>query len=131
MAKQQKLNINFAELTDLDLYGFRDRLLTERAKIEEEWADELASFADDTFDQYSFWGARKLKKLGKKYAKKTVGLNYIYELTMKEIAKRDKYKEEQRYSGNGAVYYTGSESDEEFLEKEDLITKTYKSRLDN
>lgn len=126
---KETLNLNFAELTDLDLYGLRDRLLVERAKIEDAWSDELASFAGDNFDPYTFWGARKLKKLGKKYAKKTMGLNYLYEQTLIEIEKRETYKEQQRYSGKGG-YYTGSESDEEFLEKEELITKTYKSRIE-
>ena len=48
---------------------------------------------------------------------------------MKAKEKREAYKEQQRYSGKGG-YYTGSESDEEFLEKEEAILQMLKTVFD-
>lgn len=128
MAKQESLVVNFAEMTDDELYAFRDNLATVRAQIDEEWAAELASFASgDDFDPYSRSGERKIKKLAKKYANKTVGLNYLRDLTFEEIAKRDRYKEQQMYVKGG---YGKILSEEEFLEREEIKTKAYKSRIE-
>ena len=124
--KEETLHINFAEMSDDELFEFRDWLQTEKTIIDDEWADELKSITGSTFDPYTRKGERLLKKLGKKYADKSVGVVYLQELVADEFAKRKKFKEEQRYLGKGEVK---DESVDEFLEKEGIITDTYRSRI--
>lgn len=129
MAKEPELNINLASFSDDELYAFRDRLSLERAKIDDEWAKELEKITSvENFDPYTFWGERKIKKLGKKFAERTAGLTYLQEVTADELSKRAKYKEEQRYSGKGKFRYA-EESEEEFLEKEEIKTESYKKEI--
>ena len=125
--KEVTLNVNFAEMTDEELYAFRDKLIEIREKMDDEWAKELASFAGEDFDQYSFWGERKMKKLAKKHAKRTCGLVYLQEVLSNEFRRRDKYKEEQMYAGKLKRTY---ESEEDFLERESIKTQSYKSKIE-
>jgi hypothetical protein len=95
--------------------------------FDDEWAKELKIISSvEGFDPYSFWGERKIKKLAKKHAQKTSGLIYLEGLTAEEIRKRDKYKEEQMYSGKGK-YKGYTMSTEEFLEREQIKTESYKT----
>lgn len=127
MAKQETLMVNFPEMTDDELYAFRDKLSVLHARFDDEWAKELKIISSvEGFDPYSFWGERKIKKLAKKHAQKTSGLIYLEGLTAEEIRKRDKYKEEQMYSGKGK-YKGYTMSTEEFLEREQIKTESYKT----
>ena len=130
MKKEQKLNLNLAEYTDEKLYGFRDWIQTQNEIVMDEWATELKEKTGTVnFDPYSFSGERKLKKIAKKYAGPLSGLEYLQELVGVEIAKRNKYKEEQRYIGRGEE--AKHESLEEFLQKEAIKTKSYKNRIED
>lgn len=124
--KEETLHINFAEMSDDELFEFRDWLQTEKTTIDDEWAEELKNITGPSFDPYTRKGERILKKLGKKYAEKSMGVIYLQELTIDEISKRKKFKEEQRYLGKGDKK---EESIDEFLEKEGIITDTYRSRI--
>ncbi len=127
VAKNEGLIVNFAELTDEELYALRDNLARHHAIYDDEWAKELKEIASvPNFDQYSFWGERKIKKLAKKYAQKTEGLTYLEKLTMEEIFKRDKFKEEQMYSGKG-THENQEMSVDEFIEREQIKTESYKT----
>ena len=57
-----------------------------------------------------------------------MGLSYLEELVAEEMKKREKYKEEQMYiNGLGK---NGSMSEAEFLEREQIITESYKSKIE-
>ena len=124
--KTQSLIVNFAEMSDDELIKFRNWLLTEKATIDDEWVDELQLVTKENIDPYSRKGERVLKKLGTKYAEKAEGLVYLQDLVADELAKRKKYREQQRYLGKSEVK---EESLEEFLEKEAIITDSYKSKI--
>ena len=117
-------------MSDSDIYAFREMLSVEREKIDDAWADEVAKVTAGDFDPYSSAGERMLKKIGKKYASEGSGIAYLQELVAIEIRKRDQYKEEQRYSGKGKFKDDFNMSEEEFLEREEIITKSYKSRIE-
>ena len=127
MAKEEKLVVNFAEFTDDELYVYRDKLAVERAKIEDIISKEVMTFVTPDFDPYTRSADRKMTKVAKKYIEMTSGLEYLEELTFKEIAKRKKFQDEQRYRGKG-VYR--NETEEEFLERETIITESYKTHHD-
>ncbi|MBO5344896.1 MAG: hypothetical protein IKB06_02600 [Clostridia bacterium] len=127
--KDEKLNLNLVDYSDERLFEFRDWIQAQGELVSEEWAEEVKQKTSGDFDPYSFFGARKLKKIAKKYAGQVSGLNYLRELVNTEIAKREKYNEEQRYIGRGQERI--NESMEEFLRKEESKTKTYKDRLED
>ena len=57
-----------------------------------------------------------------------MGLSYLEELLAEELKKRDKFKEEQMYlNGLGTK---GSMTEAEFLEREQIITESYKSKIE-
>ena len=127
MAKETTLMVNFPEMTDEELYAFRDKLSVLHAKFDDEWVEELKIISNqDGFDPYSYWGERKIKKLAKKHAQKTSGLLYLESLTAEELRKRDKFKEEQMYSGKGK-YAGRTMTTEEFIEREQIKTESYKT----
>ena len=128
--KEQRLHIKFPELSDDELYHLRDTLSVEREKIDDMWADEIGKLASEGLDHYTFSGRRMLKKVAKKYAKMGSGIAYLQELTLEEIRKRDKYKEEQKYTGKGKYKDDFNMTQEEFLEKEQIKTESYKSRIE-
>ena len=127
MAKEVKLEVNFAEFSDDELYAYRDRLAVEREKINDLISKEIMTFVTPDFDPYTRSADRKMTKVAKKYVEMTSGLEYLEDLTFQEIAKRKKFQEEQRYRGKG-IYR--DETEEEFLERETIITESYKTHRD-
>lgn len=128
--KKNTLNINLAEMSDSEIYAFREMLSVEREKIDDQWADEVGEVTKGDFDPYSTFAERKLKKIGKKYAEMGSGITYLQELVAEEIRKRDQYKEEQRYSGKNKFKNDFEMSQDEFLEREEIITQSYKSKIE-
>ena len=64
----------------------------------------------------------------KKFEDRDMGLSYLEELLAEEMKKRDKFKEEQMYlNGLGSK---GSMTEAEFLEREQIITESYKSKIE-
>ena len=127
--KEEHLVVNFAEMTDDELFSFREWLSTEREKINDEWAEIAGqTIGYKEFDPYTFSGEKKIKKLVKIYSEKTSGIDYLQELLVQEIDKRHKFKEEQKYSGTGAYRSLTEREKDSFMEKEQLKTKTYRAK---
>lgn len=128
MKKEVTLNINLAELTDDELLGFRNQLLTQREILTSDYAEEIKIQTQGDFDPYSRRGQKIIKKVVKKFSDRNMGLTYLEDVVADEIRKREKYKEEQRYVKGGKVDLGMTEK--EFLERERIITESYKSRID-
>lgn len=129
MAKSE-LNLNIAEIGDKELVVFRNELLMKQSEIEEAYAEDIAEISKgDDFDPYSRKGERQIKKIAKKYQDITTGVDYLLEVVNTELAKRDKYNEEQRYSGKSSFAYE-KQSESDFLKAEELKTMSHKAKLD-
>ena len=128
MGKESKLNINFAELTDDELLDFRNQLLIQREMLNSDYVEELRERTRGDFDPYTRRGEKVIKKVLKKFEDRDMGLSYLEELLAEEMKKRDKFKEEQMYlNGLGSK---GSMTEAEFLEREQIITESYKSKIE-
>ena len=90
---------------------------------------ELKRQTQGDFDPYSRRGVKVLKKVRNKFADRDLGLTFLEEVTADELRKRDKYNEEQRYLKGRSV--SDEMTEEEFLEREKIITEGYKSRLED
>lgn len=130
MEYEDLFTLNIINLSDEQLIELRNRLEFEHGKIAEEWSIELASFAKENFDPYSFWGKRKIEKLNKKYAPKTADILNLMEDIEKELFKRDRLKYQKMFDGKD-----NDEVDEidrnEFFEKEELKTLKHKQDLED
>ena len=128
MGKESKLNVNFAELTDDELLDFRNQLLIQREMLNSDYVEELKNRTRGDFDPYTRKGEKTIKKILKKFEDRDLGLSYLEELVAEEWKKRDKYKEEQMYiNGLGS---NGTMTEAEFLEREKIITESYKSKIE-
>ena len=128
MGRESKLNINFAELTDDELLDFRNQLLIQREMLNSDYVEELKERTRGDFDPYTRRGEKVIKKVLKKFEDRDMGLSYLEELLAEELKKRDKFKEEQMYlNGLGSK---GSMTEAEFLEREQIITESYKSKIE-
>ena len=128
MGKESKLNVNFAEMTDDELLDFRNQLLIQREMLSSDYVEELKNRTKGDFDPYSRRGEKVIKKVIKKFEDRDLGLSYLEELVGEEWKKRDKYKEEQMYiNGLGK---NGKMTEAEFLEREQIITEGYKSKIE-
>lgn len=128
MGRESKLNINFAELTDDELLDFRNQLLIQREMLNSDYVEELRERTRGDFDPYTRRGEKVIKKVLKKFEDRDMGLSYLEELLAEELKKRDKFKEEQMYlNGLGSK---GSMTEAEFLEREQIITESYKSKIE-
>ena len=128
MGKESKLNINFAELTDDELLDFRNQLLIQREMLNSDYVEELRERTRGDFDPYTRRGEKVIKKVLKKFEDRDMDLSYLEELLAEEMKKRDKFKEEQMYlNGLGSK---GSMTEAEFLEREQIITESYKSKIE-
>jgi len=114
---------------DDELIEFRNLLEIEYGKITDSWAEEFSGFIDEDFDPYTFSGERRVNKLNKKYTKESSDILVAIDLINEELNRREKYKEEQRYSGTSNFSY-GNESLDEFIEKEDLKTLSHKQDIE-
>ena len=128
MGRESKLMVNFAEMTDEELLDFRNQLLVQREMLNSDYVEELKERTRGDFDPYTRKGEKVIKKVIKKFADRDMGLSYLEELVAEEMKKREKYKEEQMYiNGLGK---NGSMSETEFLEREQIITESYKSKIE-
>ena len=128
MGRESKLNINFAELTDDELLDFRNQLLIQREMLNSDYVEELRERTRGDFDPYTRRGEKVIKKVLKKFEDRDMGLSYLEELLAEEMKKRDKFKEEQMYlNGLGTK---GLMTEAEFLEREQIITESYKSKIE-
>lgn len=128
MGKESKLNVNFAEMTDDELLDFRNQLLIQREMLSSDYVEELKNRTKGDFDPYSRRGEKVIKKVIKKFEDRDLGLSYLEKLVAEEWKKRDKYKEEQMYiNGLGK---NGTMTEAEFLEREQIITEGYKSKIE-
>lgn len=129
MAKKE-LDLNIANLSDKDLITLKNTLIIKEGEIEDAYTDDIAELSkDEDFDPYSRKGERMIKKAAKKYMEDIRGLDYMFEVVEKEIAKREKYNEEQRYSGKGTFSYK-NQTEDEFFESEEMKTMSYRSKID-
>ena len=120
---------NIADYTDEELKNFLNQIAMQRGVLQTQCADEMNQYLkDDGFDVYSFWGRRKVDKISKKYASIFAGADYLEETIKEEMKKREKFNEEQRYTGKSIV--KKEQSLEEFLEKEQDKTWAYKSKIE-
>lgn len=127
--KKTELNLNVAEISDKDLVIFRNELLMKESEIQEAYASDIAEISKGDFDPYSKKGEKQIQKIAKNYQDITTGVEYLLEVVNNEIAKREKFKEEQRYSGKSNFSY-GNQSESEFFESEELKTMAYRSKID-
>ena len=120
---------NIAEYTDEDLKDFLNQITMQRSVLQQKCADEMQVYlGNEKFDIYSRSGSRKINKISEKYAGYFIGADYLEDIIKTELAKREKYNEEQRYSGRSIVRREVSK--EEFLEKEQDKTWVYKSKIE-
>jgi hypothetical protein len=120
---------NIAEYTDEDLKNFLNEITMQRSVLEQKCADEMQVYlSNEKFDIYSRSGSRKIDKISEKYAGLFAGADYLEEIIKAELVKREKYNEEQKYSGRSIVRREMSK--EEFLEREQDKTWAYKSKIE-
>jgi len=119
MDLEKYLGMNPEMYSDADLIKLRDSFLEIYETYEEEWAEELAEIMNNPkFDQYSFFGKRKLKKFNEKHADKMSTVEVLLEIIQEELDRRDNNgiyvfnKEENDYDSSSNV------SEDEFIRKE-------------
>ncbi|MBE5755261.1 MAG: hypothetical protein IJ310_01915 [Clostridia bacterium] len=118
-----------AEYTDEELKMFINQIIMQRSVLQQKCADEMQVYlGNEKFDIYSRSGERKINKISEKYAGYFAGADYLEEIINTELKKREKYNEEQKYSGRSIVRREMSK--EEFLEKEQDKTWAYKSKIE-
>ena len=118
-----------AEYTDEDLKMFINQITMQRSVLQQKCADEMQVYlSNEKFDIYSRSGSRKINKISSKYADLFSGADYLEEIIQEELKKREKYNEEQKYSGRSVVRREMSK--EEFLEREQDKTWAYKSKIE-
>ena len=120
---------NIADYSDEELKNFLNQIAMQRGILQTKCADEMNKYLkDDGFDVYSFWGKRKVDKISKKYAGIFAGADYLEETIKDEIKKREKFNEEQKYTGRSVAVKEISK--DEFLQKEEDKTWMYKSKIE-
>ena len=118
-----------AEYTDEDLKMFVNQIIMQRSVLQQKCADEMQVYlSNEKFDIYSRSGSRKIGKISSKYADLFSGADYLEEIIQEELKKRERYNEEQKYSGRSIVRREMSK--EEFLEREQDKTWAYKSKIE-
>lgn len=118
-----------AEYTDEELRLFINQITMQRSVLEEKCAEEMSKYlTNERFDIYSYFGKKKIDKISKKYAVYFSGADFIEDIIKEELKKRDKYNEEQRYTGRSVAVKEVSK--EEFLQKEEDKTWMYKSKIE-
>lgn len=126
---EQFKTLDPVDVSDEKMAYFKKELLIMHDELVDAWTDEVKLYDTEDFDPYSFFGERKLKKIAKKHAGKIAEVDLLIGVIDDEMSRREKYYEEQRYSGNGKVKQSFDGSDEEFLkreqEKTDSIRKIY------
>ena len=119
------------EYTDEELKSMMKEIEMKVSVLSADCAEEMAVyFKDENFDMYSFSGSRKIKKISKKYSSLFDGANYLKSVINKEIAKREQYAEEQRYSGRSVKSDKPEMTKEEFIEKEQDKTWAMRSKIE-
>ena len=118
-----------AGYSDEELKNFLNQIAMQRSLLQTKCADEMNEYLkNDRFDIYSFWGKRKMDKISQKYSGVFAGADYLEDIIKEEIKKREKFNEEQKYTGKSVV--KKEQSLEEFLEKEQDKTWAYKSKIE-
>lgn len=118
-----------ADYTDEELRNFVNQIAMQRSVLQERCAEEMNKYlANERFDIYSYFGKKKIDKISQKYAVYFSGADYIEEIIKEELKKRDKYNEEQRYTGRSVAVKEISK--DEFLQKEEDKTWMYKSKIE-
>lgn len=113
-----------------ELKGFVNEIEMMQSVINQKLADELAvELKKDSFDIYSRRGERMVKKISKKYIGSLVGADSYLEILNDEIAKREQYEEQMRYSGK-RVGKKEELSEEDFLQQEQDKTWAYRSKIE-
>ena len=115
--------VDIRAMTDKQLKVFRNELLMEQSKISNEYSDEIASIATVNFDPNSYWGEKKINKIAKKYADKISGVDYLVELVIAEMGRRNMLNDQFGVADE-------DQSLEEFLESEETKTMAYRSDID-
>lgn len=128
MKRKGKVGPTPADFSDEELLDLRDKILDLHDKTIDGWSKELAQICDDDFDQYSFWGKKKLEKLTNKWSEKLADIEVSLDMIQEELDKRDNYNEQQRYM-DGGKYKTTEMSDEEFLRIEQEKTERIREIL--
>lgn len=118
---------NWADYTDEQLVEVRNFLEFENGRIIEEWSEDLAKNTTENLDPYSFWGARKIKKINSRHTHKTADILNLMDEVENELIKRDRLKYNKMFDGKKGDYSKISEK--EFFEKEELKTLKYKQKL--
>ena len=117
------------DYTDEELRTFVNQITMQRSILQDKCAEEMAVYLkNERFDIYSRSGQRKIDKISARYADLFAGADYIEEIIQAELKKRDKYNEEQKYSGRSIVKKEISK--EEFLKQEEDKTWVYKSKIE-
>lgn len=115
---EQFEKLNPAEVSDEQMMKFQEELLKMHDELVDAWAEEVKTVCTDDFDPYSFWGSRKLDKIGKKHSKTLANVDLLLEIIDGEMTRRDQYNEEQRYTGSGKYKPRYSLDEEEYIENE-------------
>ncbi len=111
-------------MSDKELVVFKNELLMEESKINEAYADEIAGIATVNFDPNSYWGEKKINKIAKKYAEQSSGIDYLLELVVSELSRRDLVND---ISGTR----DSEQGVDEFLESEEIKTMAYRSEIED
>lgn len=121
---------NMVDYTDDDLREFYHEVEKKKSILNEQCSEEmLILLKNDKFDVYSWSGSRKIKKIANKYAGLIAVADDYLKTVEKEMRRREKYEEEQRYSGRSIKKHENI-SKEEFLQKEEDKTWAYRSKIE-
>lgn len=118
------------DYTDDDLKEFYHEVEKKKSVLKEQCSEEMSILLkNDKFDVYSWSGSRKIKKIADKYAGLIAVADDYLKTVGNEIRKREKFEEEQRYSGR-SIKKREDISREEFLQKEEDKTWAYRSKIE-
>lgn len=118
------------DYTDDDLKEFYHEVEKKKSVLKEQCSEEMSILLkNDKFDVYSWSGSRKIKKIADKYAGLIAVADDYLKTVGNEMRKREKFEEEQRYSGK-SIKKRENISQEEFLQKEEDKTWAYRSKIE-
>ncbi len=123
-------NSKINEYTVDEINEFINEIELTRSVIREKLTAEMAEkVKDDRFDAFSFWGQRALKKIAKKYDGALAGADVYMAIMKTELARREALSNTSSYTGKSIVKQK-EVSEEEFLQKEQDKTWSYRSKIE-
>ena len=121
----EELEFNFSEMTENELYDFKEKIEKAYEKMCNDRAKELKEIDSEDFDPFSFFGGKKIDAIAKKYAEFDDGFAFLMEELLREFQQRKIPLDEIDNLKYNDI------SDEEYIYREIEKTNKYKSENKN